>query len=151
MNGSAWLADRWTRTCLCVCLFATLSAAARAQAHPDFSGHWIQDNDRSQPKRNGSMTLRIEHQDPDFIVETLIARGSQNPRHAVQQYTTDGKISITRGADGDEFQTAQVWKDASLALSIEEHEDGRILAPEFDALATDDEYLEYRTSLLMKR
>jgi hypothetical protein len=45
----------------------------------------------------------------------------------VQNYTTDGKVSISTGADGDEFHTAVAWKDSSLVFSIEEHEDGRIL------------------------
>jgi hypothetical protein len=45
----------------------------------------------------------------------------------VQKYTTDGKVSVSTGADGDEFHTSMVWKDSSLVFSIEEHEEGRIL------------------------
>jgi len=45
----------------------------------------------------------------------------------MQKYTTDGRVSISTGADGDEFHTAVIWKDSSLVFSIEEHEDGRIL------------------------
>lgn len=102
-----------------------------AQPAANFSGTWKQDNDRSQPKRHGDVTLHIEHHDPELKVETSIFRGSQNPgpgpRHAVQKYTTDGKVSVSTGADGDEFHTSVVWKDSSLVFTIEEHEDGRIL------------------------
>jgi hypothetical protein len=45
----------------------------------------------------------------------------------VQRHTTDGKTSISIGADGDEFHTSIVWNGQSLVFSIEEHEDGRIL------------------------
>lgn len=98
-----------------------------AEAGPEFSGMWRQDNERSQPKRSGEVVLRIEHHDPEVTVETTIAHGSGTTRHALQKYTTNGKASISTGADGDEFQTSVIWKDASLVFSIEEHEDGRIL------------------------
>jgi len=93
----------------------------------DFSGLWKQDNDRCQPKRNGDVTLPIEHHGPELTVETSISRHSSSPRQAVQKYTTDGKVSAFPGADGDAFYTGVVWKDSSLVCSIEEHEDGRIL------------------------
>jgi hypothetical protein len=60
-------------------------------------------------------------------VETTILRGSAAPRHALQHYTTDGKTSISTGADGDEFHTSVVWSGQGLVFSVEEHEDGRIL------------------------
>jgi hypothetical protein len=108
-------------------ILLTITAAAWSQAMPDFSGTWKQDNDRCQPKRNGDVTLRIEHRAPELTVETSISRASANSRHAIQKYTTDGRVSVSTGADGDEFHTSVVWKDSSLIFSIEEHEDGRIL------------------------
>jgi hypothetical protein len=42
-------------------------------------------------------------------------------------YSTDGRTSSSTGTDGDEFQTSVVWKGESLAFSIEEHEDGRVI------------------------
>jgi hypothetical protein len=45
----------------------------------------------------------------------------------VQKYTTDGRVSVSTGADGDEFHTSVVWKGSSLVFTIEEHEAGRIL------------------------
>lgn len=108
-------------------LLVSAAAVACAQGTPDFTGLWQQDNDRCQPKRNGDVSLRIEHHGPEFRVETSISRNSSSPRHAVQKYTIDGKVSTSTGADGDMFYTSVVWKDSSLVFSIEEHEDGRIL------------------------
>ena len=110
-----------------ILLLVTAAVVARAQGTPDFSGLWKQDNGRCQPKRNGDVTLRIEHHGPELTVETSISRNSSSSRHAVQKYTTDGKVSASTGADGDEFHTSVVWKDSSLVFSIEEHEDGRVL------------------------
>jgi hypothetical protein len=110
-----------------VFFFSAITVAAYAQTAPDFSGLWKQDNDRSQPKRSGEVTLRIAQSGSELAVETSMSHGSQNSRHAMQKYTTDGKVSISTGVDGDEFHTSVVWKDSSLVFSIEEHEDGRIL------------------------
>jgi len=92
---------------------------------PDFSGTWKQSNEQSSPKRTGDVTLRIEHRDPELVVETtskgLIAR------HALQRYTTDGKESKSIGADGDEFHSIVVWNDGTLAFDIVEIEDGKRL------------------------
>jgi len=124
--------NQWTHRRIRICLsilflLSAITVTARAQSAPDFSGLWKQDNDRCQPKRNGDVTLRIERHDPELAVETSISRNSGNLRHALQKYTTDGTVSVSTGADGDEFHTSVVWKDASLVFSIEEHEDGRIL------------------------
>ena len=122
---------RLTNACMRILMSAVILSAitptAWAQAAADFSGQWKQDNDRCLPKRNGDVTLRIEQKGVEFTVETSILHGSQNSRHAVQKYTTDGKVSVSTGADGDEFHTAVTWNDASLVFSIEEHEEGRIL------------------------
>ena len=115
------------RIFLGIVLLSTAAAVAWPQGTPDFSGLWKQDNDRCQPKRNGDVTLRIEHHAPELTVGTSISRNSASSRHAIQKYTTDGKVSMSTGADGDECNTSVVWKDSSLVFSIEEHEDGRIL------------------------
>ena len=98
-----------------------------SQPNPNFSGTWKQSNERSIPKRTGNVTLHIEHRDPDLTVETTALRGSAAPRHAMQRYTTDGKVSISTGADGDEFHTSIVWNGQNLIFSVEEHEDGRVI------------------------
>lgn len=89
-----------------------------AQRAVNFSGTWKQDNDRCQPKRSGDVTLHIEHHDPELTVETSISHGSLSSAHAVQKYTTDGRVSVSTGADGDEFHTSVVWNDSSLVFMI---------------------------------
>lgn len=93
----------------------------------DLSGTWKQSNERCVPKRSGDVTLRIEQHDPDFIVETTALRSSGLPRHSLQHYSTDGRTSVSTGADGDEFHTSIVWNGPSLVFSVEEHEDGRVI------------------------
>jgi hypothetical protein len=110
-------------------LFAVLVAAAGslAQQTPNFSGIWKQSNERCQPVRHGDVTLRIDHHEPELTVETEIRRGADPEKKATQRYTTDGKTSVTTGADGDEFHTSIARSGGSLVFSVEEHEDGRIL------------------------
>jgi hypothetical protein len=127
MTKNSKLIRRYTRVCLSVFLFLATAGVALPQTAPDFSGLWKQDNDRCQPKRSGDVTLRIEQNGPKLTVETSISQGSPNSRHAVQKYTLDGQVSVSTGADGDEFHTSVIWKDSNLVFSIEEHEDGRIL------------------------
>jgi hypothetical protein len=119
--------SRYVPVCLSILLFSAISAAAWAQTAPDFSGLWKQDNDRCVPKRSGDVMLRTDHHDPELTIETSISHGSVNSRHAIQKYTTDGRASISTGADGDEFHTSVAWKGSSLVFQIEEHEGGRIL------------------------
>jgi hypothetical protein len=97
------------------------------QPNADFSGTWKQSDERSTPARTGNVILHIDHRDPDLTVVTTIQRGSAAPRHALQHYTTDGKSSISTGADGDEFHTSVVWSGQGLLFSVEEHEEGRII------------------------
>jgi hypothetical protein len=98
-----------------------------SQPNANFSGTWKQSNERSTPARSGNVTLHIDHRDPDLTVETTIRRGTGAARHALQHYTTDGKSSLSTGADGDEFHTSVVWSGQGLVFSVEEHEDGRII------------------------
>ena len=114
------------RFLLSLVLLLVIPVVALPQSAPDFSGLWMQDNDRCQPKRNGNVTLRIDHHDPELTVETSISH-RMNSQHAIQKYTTDGRASVSTGVGGDEFQTAVVRKGSSLAFSIEEHESERIL------------------------
>ena len=127
MRNSKKLICRSVRIGLSIFLLSMVMVVAWPQTVPDFSGLWKQDDDRCQPKRSGDVTLHIEYHNPELTIETSISHGSQISRHAVQKYTTDGKVSVSTGADGDEFHTSIIWKDSSLVFAIEEHEDGRIL------------------------
>jgi len=129
---------RMSRGIYAAVVFFMLAPVAWTQKTPDFSGLWKQDNDRCLPKRNGGVTLRIEHHDLELTVETSISRSFASPRHAIQKYTTDGKVSVSTGADGDQFNTFVVWKDSGLVFSIEEHEDGRILQSKETWLVIDE-------------
>jgi hypothetical protein len=123
----------------------TIGLGGRAETRPNLSGTWKQSNERSLPKRTGDVTLQIDHHDPGLTVETTILHGSSPARHAIQQYTVDAKVSVSRGADGDEFHTSVVWSGKSLVFSVEEHEDGRIiLSRETWALIQNGDALERR-------
>ena len=98
-----------------------------SQLNPNFSGTWKLSGERSTPKRTGNVTLHIQHRDMDLLVETTALRASGPPRHAVQRYSTDGKTSVSTGADGDEFHTSAVWSGQSLVFTVEEHEDDRVI------------------------
>jgi hypothetical protein len=109
-------------------LFLTAIAALSLMAEgplPDFSGTWKQSNELSSPRRNGDVTLEIQHREPELIVETT-SRGLVT-RHALQHYTTDGAESKSIGADGDEFHSIVVWRGTTLVFDIVEIEDGRRL------------------------
>jgi hypothetical protein len=100
-------------------------AAGDGAPAPDLSGSWKQDNEHCSPKRSGDVTLKIQQSNSELVVETtskgLIAR------HALQRYTTDGVESASTGADGDEFHSKVVRKDATLVFDILEIEDGKRL------------------------
>jgi hypothetical protein len=121
-----WL-HRSLRICFILVLLKVVTAVARPQATPDFSGLWKQDNDRCQPKRTGDVTLHIEYHGAELVVETSIAHASPRSRRAVQKYTIDGEVSVSTGADGDEFHTKAIRRGSSLVFTIEEHKDGHIL------------------------
>ena len=95
------------------------------QPTADFSGIWKQSNNECTPKRTGDVTLKIQHHDPELVVETT-SRGLIT-RHAAQRYATDGIESKSIGADGDEFHSTVVWQDGSLRFTIVEIEDGKRL------------------------
>jgi hypothetical protein len=110
-----------------IAILAVFALGGRADTRPNFSGTWKQSNERCLPKRTGDVTLQIDDHDSRLSVETTILRGSAPARHALQHYTIDGKVSVSTGADGDEFHTSITWNGASLVFAVEEHEDGRIL------------------------
>lgn len=110
-----------------IVLSAAIAWPLAAPGETDFSGTWRQDGARSLPPRSGDVTLRIEHRDPALTVETTILDAAHGRRHAVQRYTTDGRESVTTGADGDRFQTVVIRDHDELVFTIVEHEDGRVI------------------------
>lgn len=73
-----------------------------------------------------------------MTVETTILRGSNPPRHAIQSYTTDGRASVSIGADKDEFHTSVVWQGKTLIFDVEEQEKGLTLKSKEIWLLIDD-------------
>jgi hypothetical protein len=109
---------------LCAIAVAALGLAAEGPL-PDFSGNWKQSNEQCSPKRTCDVMLKIQHRDPELVVETT-SKG-RTARHALQRYTTDGIESKSIGADGDEFHSIVVWKGRTLMFDVVEIEDGRRL------------------------
>jgi hypothetical protein len=99
---------------------------------PDFSGNWKQSNEQCSPKRTGDVTLKINHRNPELVVETT-SKGL-TLRHAVQRYTTDGVESKSIGADGDEFHSTAVWNWKGDTLVFEHHRDRRRQATEIERI-----------------
>ena len=95
MRKNRKLTHLCTRFYLSVLLFSAITIAARPQSAPDFSGLWIQDNDRCQPKRSGNVTLLIEHHDPELTITTSISHDS-GLAACDQQYTIDEALPYRR-------------------------------------------------------
>ncbi|HLI76879.1 MAG TPA: hypothetical protein VKV02_08030 [Acidobacteriaceae bacterium] len=108
-------------------LWLHILPATAQGAKPDFSGTWKKDNAQSTSIRPGTVTMKIEQHDPQLKVEMIVARPMDPERRSVQDYTTDGKESVSTGADGDKFYTKVVWQNGALVFNVEEHEDGRVL------------------------
>jgi len=92
---------------------------------PDFSGTWKLSNEQSSPKRTGDVTLRIEHRDPELIVETSRTVGPRGMLCSATRRT--GRSRNPSAADGDEFHSTVVWNDGTLVFDIVEIEDGKRL------------------------
>lgn len=103
------------------------SALLSAQSTAGYAGVWKLNNDLSEPKRNGDVTLQISFEAPELIMEVTSTRSSSPPRHSTQTLLLDGKQTTWIGADGDRFDATVERKNDSLLVSIVEHEDGRTL------------------------
>jgi hypothetical protein len=90
------LIDRCTRVRQSILLLLAIARVASPQTASDFRGLWIQESDRSQPKRSGDVTLDIKQNGPELTAETSISPASPNSRHAVEKYTTDALIARSR-------------------------------------------------------
>lgn len=121
------LTHRMASTVLSGLLLLTAVPAVAQAGNANFSGTWKKDNAHSTPVRPGEVTMKIEQHNPSLQVEMTVSRPQQPERHAVQDYTTDGKESVSVGADGDRFVTRVMWQDGALLFNVEEHEDGRVL------------------------
>ena len=71
--------------------------------------------------------MPIEHHDPKLTGNLTITRPSAPEQHVQQKYTTDGRESISTGADGDSYYTKVVWRNGALVFTIAEHEDDNLI------------------------
>src|SRR4051812_1794195 len=95
-----------------------LGLMAAADSHPNFSGTWKMDSERSDfgsvPKP-ASFVRTIEHQDPKIHVNTNFSTPDGNAVTDVR-YTTDGKENVNT-VRGSEWKSTMVWDGNSLELA----------------------------------
>jgi hypothetical protein len=116
------------RTAFVVLLTMFLAvSSALAEAAPNFTGTWKLSGEQCEPKRPGDVTLLIDHRHPVLTITTRLRKASSGMHEAIQRYSTDGKVSVSTGIDGDEFHTSIVSNKDGLIFDVEEHEDGRII------------------------
>ncbi len=133
------IASRLLRLSFVALMLATSgSPVLSAQSASAYAGMWKLNNQLSEPKREGEVTLTIKFEDPKLIFELLSARASAPPRHATQTYSLDGSQTTWIGADGDRFDAVVEGKNGSLVFSLVEHEDGRTLRSTETWTLTDD-------------
>jgi hypothetical protein len=90
-----WM-HRSLRICFILFQLTAVTALARPQATPDFSGLWEQDNDRCQPKRTGDVRLHIEHHGAELVVETSIAHASPPSARPAEVHDRWRSLGINR-------------------------------------------------------
>ena len=105
-----WM-HRSLRTCFILFQLTAVTAVARPQATPDFSGLWEQDNDRCQPKRTGDVTLHIEHHGAELVVET---HRLHMPRRAPGAHCRN-----TRSMEKSRYQQERTETNSTPGLSVE--------------------------------
>ena len=96
-------------------LFVTILSAAD---HPNFSGTWKMDGERSdfgQVPKPASFIRKVEHEDPKIHVVTTFATPDGEAVTDVR-YTTDGKENLNTVRGGD-WTSTMVWDGTSLDLT----------------------------------
>jgi len=100
-------------------LWLLTGTAAMAQTKPDFSGDWKLNKEKSDfgpiPAPD-SMSLKIEHHDPDLKVTTHATGGPQGDIDYEAKYTTDGKECANQFGDRVKLKSKLVWDGATLVI-----------------------------------
>ena len=130
------------------CLVLIVAGVSRVspQAHPDFSGLWKQNMEKSSKTSLQSYANRIE-QRGDTITVTTILRGSRGERSSDRTYVV-GKESQSRDRDSDQFTSIVKWEGQALVfLTTEKETAGPIETREAWTLSADGRALtKVRTS-----
>lgn len=97
-----------------LCLFAALASAQTK--HPDLTGTWKMNPEKSQFERGGpsAITLKIDHKEP-AISETLMLVTDGGDRSVDAKYTTDGK-ETAQEVIGTTAQTSAKWEGDALTI-----------------------------------
>jgi len=99
-----------------VCSVLLFTALGWAQAHPDFSGTWKQNMEKSGTKTSlKSYANKIEITDTSLKVTTITV-GDRGERSYDRTYAI-GKEEKSKGSDGDEFTTIVKWESDTLVFT----------------------------------
>ncbi len=100
--------------------------AALAQTKPNFTGTWKQNNAKStvRPGPTYQYVNKIDHQDPNLTVTTVFSGGNRPDSSYTRTYTTDGKPTVSKDREGDEFTTTVKWEGDTLVFETVEKERG---------------------------
>jgi hypothetical protein len=104
-------------------LFLTVLSAA--ENHPNFSGTWIMDAERSdfgQTPKPASFVRKIDHQDPNVRIVTSFSTPTGEMVTDVK-HTTDGKESVNV-VRGSEVKSTMAWDGNSLQLTSKRNFNG---------------------------
>jgi len=104
---------------------ATISPAAE-----NWSGHWLQNNQRSAPApRNKSYTFQmdVELNGSQLQIHSSMNNGRNGDRKLDLTYEIGGKEIVYTGMDGDEFHAKARWSGDELLFTVVEHERGRLI------------------------
>ena len=108
------------RLSLTVFVFAGSLIAVHAQAHPDFSGLWKQNMEKSSKTSLQSYANRIE-QKGDTLTLTTISGGSRGESSYDRTYVI-GKESQSADKEGDQFTSIVKWEGQALVFLTTENE-----------------------------
>jgi hypothetical protein len=98
-------------------LLFLISALAIAADHPDFSGNWVINVEKSDfggapaPEK---FTRKIEHREPSMVL-TDAQSSPLGEDHAVRNYTTDGK-EISYSWMGGDVKSSARWDGSKLVI-----------------------------------
>ena len=119
-----------TRRFVFVALLAVALAVpsmAMAQA-PDFTGKWVQDMEKSDPRRMGGggrgpagpQTLTITQTATELTIERETPNGVMKT-----VYKLDGSESVNAGGRGGDVTSKTVWEGAKLVTKYQPHHAGK--------------------------
>lgn len=127
-------------------LAACCALAATAQSHPDFSGYWRTNPQKSDfgPMRANNLMWTIEHQDPQL--KYIIKYSSDTGDKTVEtHYLTDGRETVSKPG-AVEIRSVARWEGSELAIESRfDSPEGKVTVQERWSLSED------RNTLTMDR